>query len=102
MENILKAIAAQKTIAEQKTSEAGNPGLKASSGPPPAWPGFRPLRVARVDREAADVVSLSIEQPDRAPLPAALPGQFLVLRLRTTAGGPMLLRNYSMSGTPGA
>ncbi len=91
-----------KAIAEQKTSEGGNPGLKASSGPPPAWPGFRPLRVAKVDREAANVVSLSIEQTDGAPLPAALPGQFLVLRLRTTPNGPMLLRNYSMSGIPGA
>jgi ferredoxin-NADP reductase/ferredoxin len=35
-------------------------------------------------------------------LPAALPGQFLVLQLRTTPDGPMLLRNYSMSGAPGA
>src|ERR1700734_515762 len=91
-----------RALAEQKTSEAGNPGLKASSGPPPAWPGFRPLRVARADREAADVVSLSIEPTDGAPLPAALAGQFLVLRLRTTPNGPMLLRNYSMSGMPGA
>jgi ferredoxin-NADP reductase/MOSC domain-containing protein YiiM len=91
-----------KAIAEQKASEAGNPGLKASSGPPPAWPGFRTLRVARVDRDAANVVSLSFEQTDGAPLPAALPGQFLVLRLRTTPNGPMLLRNYSMSGVPGA
>jgi ferredoxin-NADP reductase/MOSC domain-containing protein YiiM/ferredoxin len=89
-------------IAEQKTSQGGNPGLKASSGKPPAWPGFRPLRVASVDREAADVVSVSIEHTDAAPLPAALPGQFLVLRLRTTPNGPMLLRNYSMSGMPGA
>src|SRR5579862_1034685 len=39
---------------------------------------------------------------DGAPLPAALPGQFLVVRLRTTAKGPTLLRNYSMSGMPGA
>src|SRR5271156_2019547 len=29
-------------------------------------------------------------------------GQFLVLRLRTMPDGPMQLRNYSMSGTPGA
>src|SRR5580698_2688898 len=29
------------------------PGLKASRGLPPAWPGFRPLRVASADREAA-------------------------------------------------
>jgi ferredoxin-NADP reductase/MOSC domain-containing protein YiiM len=91
-----------KAIAEQKTSEAGNPGLKASGGPPPAWPGFRPLRVTRVDRETANVVSLSFEQTDEEPLPAALPGQFLVLRLRTTPNGPPLLRNYSMSGMPGA
>jgi len=91
-----------KAIAEQKASEGGNPGLKASTGPAPAWQGFRPMRVARFDREAANVVSLSVEPMDRASLPAALPGQFLVLRLRTTPGGPMLLRNYSMSGAPGA
>ena len=91
-----------KALLDQNTSEGGNPGLKASTGPPPAWPGFRPLRVVTVDREAADVVSLSMEQPDGAPLPAALPGQFLVLRLRTTRDGPMLLRDYSMSGMPGA
>jgi ferredoxin-NADP reductase/MOSC domain-containing protein YiiM len=91
-----------RALAEQQTSEGGNPGLKASIGPRPAWPGFRPLRVARVDRETANVVSLSIEETDETPLPAALPGQFLVLRLRTTPNGPMLLRNYSMSGIPGA
>jgi ferredoxin-NADP reductase/MOSC domain-containing protein YiiM/ferredoxin len=89
-------------IAAQKTSETGNPGLTASSGPPPAWPGFRPLRVARIDRESVNVVSLSLEPTDGPSLPAALPGQFLVLRLRTAPGGPMLLRNYSMSGMPGA
>ena len=43
-----------RALAEQKTAEGGNPGLKASTGPPPAWQGFRPLRVARVDREAAE------------------------------------------------
>jgi ferredoxin-NADP reductase/MOSC domain-containing protein YiiM/ferredoxin len=91
-----------KAIAEQKTPEGGNPGLKASSGPSPAWPGFRPMRVARVERETADVVSLYFEEPGGASLPVALPGQFLVLRLRTTADGPALLRNYSMSGAPGA
>ncbi len=91
-----------KAIAEQTTSEGGNPGLKAASGPPPAWQGFRPMRVARADREAANVVSFTFEQTDQAPLPAALPGQFLVLRLRTAPGAPALLRNYSMSGKPDA
>jgi ferredoxin-NADP reductase/MOSC domain-containing protein YiiM len=90
-----------KAIAEQKTSEGGNPGLKAA-GPPPAWTGFRPMHVTRLERETADVVSLYLEQPGGSSQPVGLPGQFLVLRLRTTPDGPMLLRNYSMSGLPGA
>ncbi len=89
-------------LLDQGASEAGNPGLTASAGPPPAWSGFRPLRVAKVDRESASVISLSFEQLDGSPLPAALPGQFLVLRLRIKPDGPPLLRNYSMSGAPGA
>ena len=56
-------------------------------GPPPAWSGFRSLRVARVDRESASVISLSFEQMDGSALPAALPGQFLVLRLRIKPDG---------------
>src|SRR4051794_37670721 len=88
-------------ILKQGSSATGSPGLKVSSGPP-AWVGFRQLRVARVEREADDVTSLSLENPDGTRLPAALPGQFVVLRLRATADGPMLLRNYSMSGMPGA
>ena len=88
-------------LLEQDPSTAGNPGLSASSGPPPAWPGFRALKVAKVDRESASVISLSFEDKEGAPLPAALPGQFLVLRLRVKPDSPPLLRNYSMSGEPG-
>jgi ferredoxin-NADP reductase/MOSC domain-containing protein YiiM/ferredoxin len=91
-----------KALLERKSSESGNPGLKASAGPPPAWPGFRPMRIARLERETPDVVSLYLEQPDGESLPTAVAGQFLVLRLRTTPDGPLLLRNYSMSGMPGA
>ena len=86
----------------QGSSGAGNPGLTGAGVPPPAWPGFRPLRVARVDRESANVVSLSFEATDGSPLPAALPGQFLVLKLRIKPELPAILRNYSMSGAPGA
>jgi ferredoxin-NADP reductase/MOSC domain-containing protein YiiM len=89
-------------ILDQEAPEWGNPGLIASAGPPPAWSGFRPLRVARVDRESASVISLSFEKTDGSPLPAALPGQFLVLKLRIKPDLPPLLRNYSMSGDPGA
>jgi ferredoxin-NADP reductase len=48
------------------------------------------------------VRSLFLEKADGASLPAGLPGQFLVLPLRTTPDGPMLHRNYSMSGMAGA
>jgi len=35
---------------------------------------------------------------DGRPLPAALPGQYVVLRLRPDANGPFLFRSYSLSG----
>ena len=89
-------------LLEQSGPQSGNPGLKASSGPARAWQGFRPMRVIRREQETAGVVSLYLEQPDGALPPAALPGQFLSLRLRTRPDGPALLRNYSMSGMPGA
>lgn len=90
-----------RALLDQGASTAGNPGLSAAAGPPPAWPGFRTLKVAKVDRESASVISLSFEERDGSPLPAALPGQFLVLRLRVNPNAPPLLRNYSMSGAPG-
>jgi ferredoxin-NADP reductase/MOSC domain-containing protein YiiM len=85
------------------TATNGNAGLStAATGPPPAWPGFRSLKVGRVDRESASVTSLSLENRDGSPLPAALPGQFLVLKFRPKPDRPPILRNYSMSGAPGA
>ena len=89
-------------LTNQPASEHGNPGLTSFAVPPPAWAGFRPLRVARMQRETSEVVSLFFEATDRSQLPSALPGQFLVIRLPITPNGPPLLRNYSMSGTPGA
>jgi ferredoxin-NADP reductase/MOSC domain-containing protein YiiM len=76
----------------------GNPGLTPAAGPPPAWAGFRPLRVSRKDRESASVTSLVLEPSDEQPLAAALPGQFIVLRLRPAPDAPALLRSYSLSG----
>ena len=80
---------------------AGNAGLSAVS-PPPAWPGFRPLAVTAVERESDSVISVDLADPDGAALPAALPGQFLTLRLNAVPGAPPLLRSYSLSGPPDA
>ncbi len=78
----------------------GNPGLAPAAGPPPAWPGFRPLRVMHKERETSNVTSLTLEAADGQPLTAALPGQFIVLRLRLTPEMPALLRSYSLSAEP--
>ena len=81
---------------------SGNPGLAPPSGPPPGWPGFRPLRVSRIDRESISVVSLTLIPADSRPLVAAQPGQFVILRMQPEPKGPVLLRNYSLSDLPSA
>jgi ferredoxin-NADP reductase/MOSC domain-containing protein YiiM len=80
----------------------GNPGLGPSFGPPPAWQGFRPLRVSQKLRESGNVTSLVLEPADGKPLTAALAGQFIVLRLTPGPDRPALLRSYSLSGEPSA
>jgi ferredoxin-NADP reductase len=81
---------------------AGNAGLAPVSSPPPAWAGFRPLRVSHKVHDSGSVISLVLEPMDGLPLAEALPGQFVVLRLKLAPGAPPLMRSYSLSGEPGA
>ncbi len=75
----------------------GNAGLAPSTAPP-AWAGFRTLRIARVEQESLDVRSFVLEAEDRLPLPAPLPGQFIVLKLEPSTEAAPVMRSYSMSG----
>ncbi len=77
---------------------SGNAGLAPAAAAHPAAPGFRALEVTAIDHESADVLSLTMQSRDGQPLSAALPGQYVVLRLQSTAGGPPLFRSYSLSG----
>ncbi len=77
---------------------SGNAGLAPAAAAHPAAPGFRPFAVTAIDQESADVLSLTMQNPERQPLPTALPGQYVVLRLQPTTGGPPLFRSYSLSG----
>jgi ferredoxin-NADP reductase/MOSC domain-containing protein YiiM len=79
----------------------GNAGLAVTS-PPPAWPGFRRLTVAAIERESESVISIRLEDPGDAALPAARPGQYLTLRIQPEHGQRSVLRNYSLSGPPDA
>ena len=76
--------------------------VDAAASAAPAWSGFRPLQVSRVDRETANVVSLLLSDPGSALLPAALPGQFMVLKLHVNRDAPAILRSYSISSAPGS
>jgi ferredoxin-NADP reductase/MOSC domain-containing protein YiiM/ferredoxin len=79
----------------------GNAGLVATS-PPPAWSGFRQLTVTAITRESDSAISIRLEDPSGAPVPAARPGQYLTVRVQPDAQRRTVLRNYSLSGPPGA
>jgi ferredoxin-NADP reductase len=80
---------------------SGNAGLVVTS-PPPAWPGFRQVTVKAITRESDSAISVRLEDPAGTPLPAARPGQYITLRVQPNKGQRALLRNYSLSGPPGA
>ena len=85
-------------IALLSSRSDGNAGLAPAAAAHPAAPGFRPLKVATIDQESSDVVSLSMQDPGSEPLPEALPGQYVVLRLRPGVDGALIFRSYSLSG----
>jgi ferredoxin-NADP reductase/MOSC domain-containing protein YiiM len=80
----------------------GNAGLVSPEQMATATPGFRHLKVAKIDRESGSVVSLVLEPTDDRPLTTPLAGQFVVLRLRPQADMPPVLRSYSLSSPPSA
>jgi ferredoxin-NADP reductase/MOSC domain-containing protein YiiM len=79
----------------------GNPGL-ANEEKPPAWPGFRQMRVAHINKESDSVTSFVLAPIDEQPLPLFQAGQFVVLRLLVDPGKPPVLRSYSLSDLPTA
>jgi ferredoxin-NADP reductase/MOSC domain-containing protein YiiM len=83
------------------TTTAGNPGL-ADEEPPPAWPGFRQMRVAHINKESDSVTSFTLSPSDGQPIPLFQAGQFVVLRLHLDPNKPPVLRSYSLSDLPSA
>lgn len=86
--------------ADNTPGSRGNAGLIAT-GPPPAWTGFRPLRVIATHGESRQVRSLALADPDGGVLPEWLPGQSITLRLPAGEGHKALIRNYSLSNRVG-
>ena len=85
----------------QKTGAgSGNAGLAPAAAAHPVAPGFQKLAVTAIEQESADVFSLTMQSVGGQPLPRALPGQYVVLRLQLAPGSPSLFRSYSLSGPP--
>jgi len=84
---------------ESGAKSGANPGL-ANEELAPAWPGFKPMRVAHIGKESESVTSFTLVPVDNQPLPVAQPGQFVVLRLQVDANQPPVLRSYSLSDLP--
>ncbi|HEY3528866.1 MAG TPA: MOSC and FAD-binding oxidoreductase domain-containing protein [Nocardioides sp.] len=77
-------------------SEVRSPG-GVFTAPPPAWAGFRTLRVSDVRHESETVSSYYLTDDGGAPVPRAVPGQYLTFRI-PGAGDPVPVRTYSLSG----
>ena len=77
---------------------SGNAGLTPAAAAHSVAPGFQRLAVTAINQESVDVISLTMQSADGQPLPTALPGQYVVLRLQPKAGSPPLFRSYSLSG----
>lgn len=70
-------------------------------GVQPGWRGFRSLRVTHTCRESPQVLSIRLQADGGDPLPPALPGQYLTVKI-PGAGEPAPLRSYSLSGDSSA
>ncbi|OBJ08594.1 sulfurase [Mycobacterium sp. 1482292.6] len=79
---------------------AAHDGATSAVAPPigvePGWQGFRSLRVTETCWESPEVLSIRLKADDQAPLPPALPGQYLTIKI-AGAGLPAPLRSYSLS-----
>ena len=94
--------ASLRALLDEPEGGGGNVGLTAAAAaPPPAWSGFRPLRITRVESETSSVRSFTLDATDGAPLPEAQPGQYVPVRV-PLSDGATVVRNYSLSGPPGA
>ncbi len=93
----------QAMLQQDSSSKAavGNPGL-AYEEQAPAWPGFRQMRVANINKESDSVTSFVLSPIDGERLPLFQAGQFVVLRLHLDPDKPAVLRSYSLSDLPAA
>jgi MOSC domain-containing protein YiiM/ferredoxin-NADP reductase/ferredoxin len=87
-------------LLEQGDGKAGNSGLAPADVAPAAWSGFRDARIAAIEHETSDVVSLEVESADGKELTTPLPGQFIVLRVQPPSESSPVTRSFSICDVP--
>jgi ferredoxin-NADP reductase/MOSC domain-containing protein YiiM/ferredoxin len=92
--------ASLQALLESSDGTGGNPGLAPADVGPVAWSGFRPGRIAALNHETSSIVSLELEATDGAALSVPLPGQFVVVRLRSEPNATPVMRSFSLCGMP--
>lgn len=88
--------------ASQVGTAAGNSGLTGVAMPPPAWVGFRSMRISGIHTESRDVRSLTLVDANGAASPEWVAGQSIALRVPAAADSVGVVRNYSLCNSPGA
>lgn len=92
--------ASLKALLDQGNGTSGNPGLAPSDVAPAAWAGFRDARIAALEHETNDIVTLEIESADGSDLTAPLPGQFVVLKVQPPSQATAVMRSFSICDAP--
>ena len=82
-----------------RSSTSGNAGLIPEAAAHPAAPGFHRLAVTSIDRESADVLSVTMQAPDgRAAAGGSGRASTSSSGSSQTRGRPPIFRSYSLSG----
>ena len=96
-----RALDARLAEAAEAGGTTGNAGLGPGASAPLAWRGFRALMVVASREESKDVRSFEFAAEDSLPLPHALPGQYVMVRVQPNPDAPAVTRNYSLCSPPG-
>ena len=94
----LQADADAEAFRMEANAVAASAKARLSSGL--AWEGRRPMRVAGIVEESADVKSFYLTSLDGRPLPSFLPGQYLTMVLPVGESERPIVRCYSFSDRP--
>ena len=74
--------------------------INCRSNSTPAWKGWKQLRVASITYASQDCKTFVFVDPDGAPMPSFIPGQFLMVGITQDGKDPSPARCYSLSHAP--